>query len=313
MMGKNMKKYIFPSDYDTFFSERFVIITGVSRSGTSILGKIIGSMENAIYLYEPVIMSLLPGLIKTGFADLEQAGKFLKATLFEDYYLQALHGRSVNFKKSDESYVGNYQDIATIRARWKKHDRRIDILQDIRKGKYLFVLKVNEIQHLLPVMGSIFKGVKVVHIIRNGNDVISSSLGRGWYSDEDLNNNVIDWARPGCPKIPWYILQRDAGKFAGWNAETRIAYMWRFFVKMGMGYSVNKKKYLEIRYEDLVDKPGTVADKCARFVNSRKTAITLKNIGAVKKHALSRHRNLCGKIDIEERVRFQDLMRELKY
>jgi len=310
---KNRKKLVLATDYSGIFDNRMVIITGMSRSGTSILGKIVGSMEGAIYIFEPVIMRLLPAMAKTGHMDFGSASQLLKGILFEDYYLQSLHGRNVNFKESDNSFIGNYQDIAAVKERWVKYERREGVLEDIYKGKYTFLMKINEIHPLLPLLGKMFKGLRVIHIIRNCNAVISSSMKRGWYTDEFLNRNMTQWMRAGAPKAPWFVPKEDIIKFREWNRETRIAYAWRLLGKMAIDYGRGRDNYLEIKYEDLVRDPSRVASSCERFLNSKKTKITARHIKAVKEHVVTRHSDTTINIDSKERPYFERFMKELGY
>lgn len=314
MEKKIMKNLVLSPDYEKIFKNRLVLITGVSRSGTSTLGKIVGSMKNVIYLFEPFIMLLLPILAKDGFMDFKIVSQLLKGILFEDYYLHSIHGRNLNFKKSDISFIENYQPLDKVKERWLKYERRKDVLEDVYNGKFIFVLKVtNQIQPLLSTLEKMFEGIKIIHIIRNGNEVISSSLRRGWYSDEYLNHHIIQWMRPEQKKVPWFVPDEDVKKFRKWNSETIIAYIWRILVKMAMDYGKGKKNYLELRYENLVNDPEKIADICREFLGSEKTEITSKNIMAVKKHIPRQHTDQSENIDIEERQLFKKFMRGLNY
>ena len=64
-------------DYNKYLKNRVIIISGVGRSGTTILGKIIGSMENTFYFFEPAIMKYLPRPIR-GFSDDYDYYRYLK-------------------------------------------------------------------------------------------------------------------------------------------------------------------------------------------------------------------------------------------
>lgn len=308
-----VKGLVLAADYRRIFDNRLVVITGVSRSGTSILGKIVGSFDNVIYLYEPLVMRFIPTLAKKGPVDFGLASQLLKGILFEDYYLQLLHGRNLNFKKTDNSYIGNYQNLKNVEERWLKYERRGDILDDIYGGKYLFVLKINEMQPLFRVLDNIFSGIRFIHIIRDGNEVISSSLKRGWYTDEYLNHNMMQWMRPGQIKAPWFIPEKDLNGFRRWNAVTRNAYIWRTLVKSGMEYGAGNDGYLEIRYEELLANPKKISGACERFLRSKRTDVTLRNIISVKRHALTKHSDMTADMDKQEKVNFSGFMKELNY
>ena len=46
------KPLMLSSDLDKIFSNNVVVIVGLSRSGTSVLGKIAGSLKNVMYLVQ---------------------------------------------------------------------------------------------------------------------------------------------------------------------------------------------------------------------------------------------------------------------
>lgn len=301
------------TDYRRIFDNRTIVIAGLSRAGTSILGKLVGSLDNVVYLFEPVIMRLLPAFAKNYFKDLELVSQLLRGILFEDYYLQLVQGRNLNLRKSDNSFIGNYQHLNAVKKKWQRYERRRDALEDIVKGKYIFVLKISEIHPLLPIFEKTFGRIKVIHIIRDGNAVISSSLRRGWYSDKFLDNDMTQWMQEGSPNAPWFIPACDVGKFRRWNRETRVAYIWRNLTKVARDYGVKRDNYLELRYENLVKDPEGVVTLCEKFLGLKRTKITMKNIRAVKKHIVTRHRNQTLGIDRDERPLFENFMKELNY
>ena len=307
------KPLMLSSDLDKIFSNNVVVIVGLSRSGTSVLGKIAGSLKNVMYLFEPVIIRYLPVLAEIKYLDIDLCGQLLKGILFEDYYLQLLQGRNLNLKEEENSYFGHYQDMEDIRKRWGKYKRRNDLLPDIYEGKYTFMFKISEVHTLLPVLGKIFKGLKVIHMVRDGNEVISSSLKRGWYSDEFLNYYMSQWTYKGKTRYPWYIKEEDVDEFCNWNRETRIAYIWKVLTKTVRDTYAGKDNYLELRYEKLIKDPETTTRLCTEFLGLKKTDITDKNIIAVKEHILTKHIDLSFAICDKQRAVFNAYMKELDY
>lgn len=314
-----MNNLILSKDYDMIFDNRMIVVGGVGRSGTSVLSKIIGSLEGTIFLMEPMIIRLFPILFKTGIKDSQRMSGLLKAVLFEDYYLQMLHGRSVNFNKEDESFIGNYEDINSVKARWKKYRRRNQVIDDLNKGKYTFVVKLTEPELLFPVFEKIFKNVRFIHIIRNGCDVISSQIKRGWHTDEYYDRRLLKggvwWAyRFGKDKgVPWFISAKYREAFCAWNQATRIAHIWRTMVRTGMEYGRKNPRYLQIQYENLVSDPHGLTRKCERFLGLRRSEVTVKNIEQIKNYTLTKHQSVAEAIDPEENVLFSKLMKELHY
>ena len=291
-----------------------IIISGLSRSGTSILSKIVGSFKNVLTLHEPLILRYLPTLAQTNLMNFKLGSHLLKGILFEDYYLQILQGRRVNFRPSDNSYFGNYERLTDVRRRWVKYRRLSDVLKDLNEGQYTFALKISELQSLYPVLKRIFKGVKFIEIIRNGEEVISSSLKRDWYTDEYLNRRMNEWTQFYKVKIPWYVQKKDLEKFSEWNSATRIAYIWRTLSEKGFQYEKKGDgRYLRLRYEKLTANPEKTTELCEDFLDLSRTAITAKHIKDIKHYSLTEHKKVMCDIEKSERFRFEKMMRSLNY
>lgn len=73
-----------PPDYNKIFKNNLVVITGVARSGTTLLGKIIGSLSDTHFIFEPPTFRLIPPLIKEGYLKERQGSELLKSILFEE-------------------------------------------------------------------------------------------------------------------------------------------------------------------------------------------------------------------------------------
>ena len=175
-----------------------VIITGVGRSGTTILGQIFESFQNTYVIYEPVAAKCLipmPAMFRT--------------VLMEDHFIPAFN----------------------------KIMRRRDIVKAIRDENPLFVLKTLESQPWL-IPESKLVSCPIVHAVRNGWDVIGSSMKRGWYTDEYLENDLLDYViRYENCKIPWYMPERFFELFKKSNQANRIALVWAVLVQMGIDHA----------------------------------------------------------------------------
>lgn len=306
---------VLPVDYDHIFANRTVLLTGMSRAGTSIMGKVVGSLANMIYLHEPVLMRYLPPLAELGHLDAALASQALQGILFEDFMLQILQGRALNLKRSENSFSGHYQELRAIKARWQRYPRRGDVLDDLRQPACcIFATKITDMQVILPLLARVFRGLKVIHIIRNGNAMISSSIRRGWFSDDYLNRAWPAWVlTTGAANVPWFIPAEDADRFARWNAETRMAYLWRFLTECGMAYGRGREDYLEIRYEELMTDPEEVVRRCETFIGTRRTPLTGRHLQAVRAHEATPHAEQRQAIEASELAQFDRLMRLLGY
>lgn len=267
-------------DYRNLFKDKVIIITGAGRSGTTILGKIIGSMEPCYYLFEPSIM-------KFGGYDF----KNLRATIFEDYWILQIQGRNWNWNEHDDSYWRNYLDgyIDTDRFR---------AIEETRNSK--LCIKVTECQQRIGFYDILFPELKAIHIYRDGNDVVDSMVKRGWYSDKYMRMGYLDHLQNG---YPWFLTHISGKKWNEYNQYTRCAAVWRSTTETGVDSDM-----VQIRYENLA---GYNFDALASDLGLKISKLTRKHIGSIRKP--SKHPDITGSIQEPEKSRFMALMNRLEY
>ena len=270
-------------DYGKLLTDRVILITGAGRSGTTILGKIIGSMEPAYYLFEPSILKFIR-------RDLDG----LRATIFEDYWMLQVQGRNLNVNMDEDSYLGNYNTF-------KFETKRVEALKECSKSK--LVIKLTEFQTRISDAVEIFPGLKVVHIYRDGLDVIDSMMKRGWYTDEYMKTGHLAWSKNN---IPFFLDAQAKRNWKKYNQATRCACVWRCSVD-GLR---ERDNMLQIRYEDL---PSMDFDGLAWWLNLGITDLTRKHIKSVRGWKPTQHKDSLNDIQGPERNLFLSTMKRLKY
>jgi len=186
--------YKIPFNYSEVF-KRILIIMGVGRSGTTLLGKIMGSMRPTYYVFEPAIMKYLfhpTGVLRDVYP-----------ILCEDYFLPIVQGRKIDINSRDDTYHENYWATATeYGIAWRQNNlqRRKDAIEYIKEENPLFIIKVREFHACMDIVKKIFPNVQFLHIMRNPFSVIESAVERDWYSDEYMDN-IIDWAEFNAVKM----------------------------------------------------------------------------------------------------------------
>ena len=98
--GVSGKKF-FISDQAKKISSSLIIISGISRSGTTFMGKILGSMKNIEYIYEPPTLLMLFNIINK--IDKETWINLFETYIYEEFLINSLSGRYLNFNKNDDS------------------------------------------------------------------------------------------------------------------------------------------------------------------------------------------------------------------
>ena len=304
-------KIPFQGFYDQLFTGSVTIITGCGRSGTSILGKLIGSMDGVEYLFEPTTpkyMAMDPGLCR--------------AILFEDFVLPSLQGRNVNIDQGTESFSGYYITDENLKEKWE-NKRRIDVLPRIMNNKPQFVFKLTEVQGLTGQFNVLFPDVKFIHIIRNGMEVIQSMMRPNWYTDSYMYTNAVDWVT--CVKredeklynVPWFVsVEMDEKEWLNYNHATRCAVVWRVTVRNMLEFSPNIHV---MRYEKLCRYPEMEVRDLVTFLNENRdtkvgiSSLTERHEEGIRTWEKTEYGDILEQIQEPEKERFIYRMKKLGY
>lgn len=293
---------IIPTDYKSIFKDRVLIITGVARSGTSILGKLIGSMSPVHYLFEPTILKWF------GIIDAIDVNT-IRATILEDYFLPLIQGRSLNFNPHDDSYIYNYKTRKEIILAMKNLNTRDKALEYINEIKPLFVIKMPDFQPYMETAKQIFPGLRALNIIRNGNDVVNSMVRRGWYTDEYMRNGITEWvvdSRITDGYHPWWIDEESKVYWHKWSQITRCACVWRCLIDYEWPIVP-----MNIFYESI-----GILDSANRFsaqYGLKMTELTYQHTDSIKEHKQKQYPDIIDKIEQPERHKFKRIMTQYDY
>lgn len=90
-----------------------------------------------------------------------------------------------------------------------------------RSAKSVYIESNNMLYSLVPVLGSVFENFKIVHVVRDGRDVVRSGMHRPWYTDSDHLPRIKATDFDGDPfsnewermdrfeKVCWWWQKRD--------------------------------------------------------------------------------------------------------
>ena len=120
-----------------------VIITGVSRSGKTLLGQLLGSMENVEHIDEPYLPLMLPVMWDKGLVDEDVAVMFFRAfteELFNDMILL----RTANFRPSDLSTIWERKTSDEIYSRLVDLYSRDDVRKYVRDNGSVLLYNLAE-------------------------------------------------------------------------------------------------------------------------------------------------------------------------
>ena len=294
--GGKIKKYDKPlpkiRNYnDLIPDDRLLIINGVGRSGTTILGTLIASLRPVFYVFEPALIKYCTDL------------SVLKGVLYEDYFLREIHGRG-NTNPYDDTYCINYMTKKELHER-RVINRKNESIEKYKKLNPLFVVKTTEYDNLF------LSNVKRIDIIRNGFDVIQSAVNKGWYTDDYCNKHMVYRHYPhwlcNVPVLDG-IDHETIVNWPNYSPLTRAACVWRICVNK----ITCQPKF--IRYEDFDPRVFTLEFmQLYDLKGSEKTTEVMKLIESYERTNYQRNENILNKIEEPERDSFIFAMESLGY
>jgi hypothetical protein len=175
-------------------------------------------------------------------------------------------------------------------------------------GKVRAVEQTPELAHLVDVVRNAYPQARIVHIVRDGRDVVSSLLEKPWLRPVQTKSDDAGIAYGAYARF-WVEPERRA-EFETVSDARRAAWAWRSYVTAARSA---QPPPLELRYEQLSNDPAAVADKLAAYVDAPTGALATA-LGRAHRASIGRFRQ-----DLDEEqladvlAEASDLLRELGY
>lgn len=263
-----------------------LIVTGAPRSGTTLMGNIVGSFDSVEYFFEPPTFHMLCSLHAAGALDEESGAAMLQAYCCEELLLEAVQGRGVNLRPGDDSLFLKRHSWTELNDRWQQvngHRQAIDVARS--QSRRLAVKMPNSMDGCSLVSSALSRSQFVV-MLRDGRDVVSSIVRKGWLSDEKLDSESWPYREVSDRgNIPYWVPDDRVDQWPSMNEASRAVLMWchhaeasdRFCESM----SGERGRCLPVRYEDLVAGAGEVVDSVSAFCNQSPGARTAELVAAI--------------------------------
>lgn len=223
-----------------------ICLTGTGRSGTTLLGSLIHSMQNVEYSFEPTFLTTL--LVRASEIPPDLWRLLYGEYIYEELLLGALSGRNLNYNDADWSCVYRSKTRQEIEPRQSRPNRRSD-LYDV-SSSFTVAYKVPNITHSLNRIFDCFPRTRVVTIIRDPDEVVRSVMARGWFSEPTAayrTSPLICHAEEGS--VPAYLVGMSADKWL------RLGEAERCYAIYAGCYGVSENLGLLVDYAALVENP----------------------------------------------------------
>ncbi len=257
-----------------------VLLTGPPRSGTTLLGKLIGSFNGLEYHFEPPTLYMIASTFASGELPLDIAVRLLTVYLSEDLLLESVHGRGVNLRPGDDSQILNSMTWAELNNRWNSIANHNDAISLVQKNGLRLAVKMPNLFDSLELMQQVMQGMHLIVSVRNGADVVRSIIRKGWVNDEGLERNLWPYrGKPARVNTPYWVTEEYQDRWPVMNAENRACLMWTHHAELALA-AVAKKESNErvhvVRYEELLTNANHVVDELAAALDCDTTIHTCR-------------------------------------
>lgn len=224
-----------------------ILLTGAMRSGTSVLGKIIGSFDQVEFFYEPMIFVNL--LLNPS------CHALLEDYIYSDLMMPALAGRNINLNRNDDSSIYNYKSEAFIAARMSR-SWPADLIHATYPSVSCLVKYPTYISQIASLPTHYFP-MKRVYIYREPNGNLHSLLRKRWFSDEVLAAGVRgEFRKVDDQKLPLWIEDGEREDFLSLDEQGRCL----FYYNKCLSASLDKFDLI-LSYESLCNDPFATAEQ----------------------------------------------------
>ena len=267
--------------------QRILFITGVNRSGTTLLGNLVGSFKDVEYDFEPWIFHCVPMMAASGQIP-DHAAEEIFRGYFNETLTSSILGRNFNFRPSDDTNISRRLSSEEINRRWSEIKDRRGVKKYAGDHGSLFCVKAINFMPFLGLLWEKFPQIKFVEIIRHPFQVALSIQKKGWVSLEKLQmleglpiKRKIQTKDGSSLFIPWWVQAGDVNYFLGMNEFVRAIYAWRVLTEMSNAekkrlgiYGKMSDRYLEVKFEDLLQDPSALIQKLAAYTGKEVTPQT---------------------------------------
>lgn len=266
------------------------MISGIFRSGTTMLGKIIGSFKNMEYCFEPPLLFHFDYLIKNKKIDESLVAEILRTYFAEDIMLNYHHGREYNMRPLDDSCIFNLKSYLDVMERWQNIHNSEDAIELMRSLKSRLVFKSPAVYAIIPGLLNLFPGLKIIETRRDLKSILSSIMAKKWFSTSILENKnyFSNWPYHNNDlHIPYYINREDIDFWIEANEVTKTVYVLNTLTKASLDVreritKTHPQQYREVKYEQILNNPAYHIEELSTFLGAEWTPTTHQRVSEIK-------------------------------
>lgn len=276
-----------------------ILISGSARSGTTILGKLIHSLDRVEYLFEPPLLFSLMAMIRD--IPPHQWKLLFETYLYEDFFINALSGRSINCNRNDDSSIYHVKSNVLIEERLSRSISKVDA--EAFASGYTIAWKMPDIVPFLPKLQEYYPDLKILIMKREAVGTINSLLAKKWFADESRDRNLIwPYRLHRGFQVPYWVSDDRVDSWVEMNEIDRCAY---YYIRVNEDVEKIHNK-IEIDYGRLLSDPLSVMMELSEKLGLVFGEKTREIISQVHPTTPPRDTSIVEKISpaLRERIRF---------
>lgn len=251
------------------FLESVLFLEGISRAGKFLLANLLAGIAEIEPVQYVPILEHIPYLVRTGTLSEEAAKQMLRCEVDLHSYEMCI-GRNFNYRLEDKSAIFNHPNSAHFLERSKIPDRDVLTKKFADEKRYgLYIL--HETMPNIPIILNTFVKGRVLSITRNPMDLVQSwyrrQLVERWGEDPTLFQIVFQ-SKYGL--VPWFASEWAEEYHAATPMDRAILSILFLYKESEKAYLAlpesEKSKILAVRYEDTLEKPKMIIEKCSLFL-----------------------------------------------
>jgi hypothetical protein len=251
-----------------------ILLTGAPRSGTTLLGKLVSTLQGVEYHFEPPTFYMLSASSASSELAHDKACRLLRTYMVEDLLLESAQGRALNFRPCDDSQVFNRLSWKEVNNRWSCVANRKDAIEFCIANDLRLCIKSPNVMNATAVFERSVSNAKIVVIQRNGSDVVRSIVAKGWLDDVSLQTELWPYiAKKANINIPYWVPDEFLDKWQTMSPIARCALMWSVHTDF-ITELVDQRNIYTVKYEDLTLDPRHKMKEIAEFTGRSFTQMT---------------------------------------
>jgi hypothetical protein len=201
--------------------------------------------------------------------------------LYDDFFLNSIAGRYLNFKPMEDSCVFNIKSRTEVDEKLNSSAGRLH-LESIA-DHYTIAYKVTDLVYYIQQLTDLYPGMKMVAIYRNFQDTVSSILEKKWFTDEAISIGSPDPMNFRLiyknKRIPFWVKEDDYDFWINSDEINRSTY---YFLATNRVLSKNMDRCILVSYDNMVKNAQVFSAELAEALNVSKGDLTDKIVDSIR-------------------------------